>query len=136
MRLILVDFFWKFWKSNPNSKSKQPKLFVIYFQNDAICDISSEVKDELRKFRFRKNNANCALICKSNRIIWFCLWKIFIELIRLIDVSFSFFYVIRTVKVDREKQLVCVDEHLDEISVDELQEQLPSHQPRYIVYSE
>lgn len=49
---------------------------------------------------------------------------------------FHFFYVIQTVKVDREKQLVCVDEHLDEISVDELQEQLPSHQPRYIVYSE
>lgn len=40
-----------------------------------------------------------------------------------------------TVKVDREKQLVCVDELLDEISVDELQEQLPGHQPRYIVYS-
>lgn len=38
-------------------------------------------------------------------------------------------------KVDREKQLVCVDELLDEISVDELQEQLPGHQPRYIVYS-
>lgn len=41
----------------------------------------------------------------------------------------------KTVKVDREKQLVCVDELLDEISVDELQEQLPGHQPRYIVYS-
>lgn len=38
-------------------------------------------------------------------------------------------------KVDREKQLVCVDELLDEISVDDLQEQLPGHQPRYIVYS-
>lgn len=37
--------------------------------------------------------------------------------------------------MDREKQLVCVDELLDEISVDELQEQLPGHQPRYIVYS-
>ncbi|XP_055295883.1 glia maturation factor gamma [Sitodiplosis mosellana] len=69
--------------------------------SDAICDISPEVKDELRKFRFRKDCANCALI----------------------------------LKVDREKQLVCVDELLDEISVDELQEQLPGHQPRYIVYS-
>lgn len=54
--------------------------------------------------------------------------------------SFIFFYqflisYLKTVKVDREKQLVCVDELLDEISVDELQEQLPGHQPRYIVYS-
>lgn len=47
----------------------------------------------------------------------------------------SIFGYIITVKVDREKQLVCVDELLDEISVDELQEQLPGHQPRYIVYS-
>lgn len=46
-------------------------------------------------------------------------------------VWFSF----RSVKVDREKQLVCVDELLDEITVDDLQEQLPGHQPRYIVYS-
>lgn len=44
-------------------------------------------------------------------------------------------FFVCTVKVDREKQLVCVDELLDEISVDELQEQLPGHQPRYIVYS-
>lgn len=48
---------------------------------------------------------------------------------------FCSFYLIKLVKVDREKQLVCVDELLDEISVDELQEQLPGHQPRYIVYS-
>lgn len=41
----------------------------------------------------------------------------------------------KTVKVDREKQLVCVDELLDEITIDDLQEQLPGHQPRYIVYS-
>lgn len=45
------------------------------------------------------------------------------------------YIILKTVKVDREKQLVCVDELLDEISVDELQEQLPGHQPRYIVYS-
>lgn len=39
------------------------------------------------------------------------------------------------VKVDREKQLVCVDEHIEDITIDDLQEQLPGHQPRYIVYS-
>lgn len=66
-----------------------------------ICDISNEVKDELRKFRFRKDNINSALI----------------------------------LKVDRDKQLVCVDELIDQITMEELQEQLPGHQPRYIVYS-
>jgi hypothetical protein len=57
------------------------------------------------------------------------------------------------VKVDRKKQIIVIDEHLEEVSVEELQvslktipptppadfllfqEQLPSHQPRFIVYS-
>lgn len=38
------------------------------------------------------------------------------------------------VKVDRDKQLVCVDELIEQITMEELQEQLPGHQPRYIVY--
>jgi len=66
-----------------------------------MCDITQEVKDELRKFRFAKNNESSALI----------------------------------LKVDREKQIIVIDEHLEEVSVEELQEQLPSHQPRFIVYS-
>ncbi len=35
-----------------------------WFQGGRICDISNEVKDELRKFRFRKDNINSALICE------------------------------------------------------------------------
>lgn len=46
---------------------------------------------------------------------------------------FDFSYI--SVKVDREKQLICVDELLDNITIEELQERLPGHQPRYIVYS-
>lgn len=38
------------------------------------------------------------------------------------------------VKVDRDKQLVCVDELIEQINLEDLQEQLPGHQPRYIVY--
>lgn len=38
-------------------------------------------------------------------------------------------------KVDREKQQVCIDEQIEDITVDDLQEQLPGHQPRYIVFS-
>lgn len=45
---------------------------------------------------------------------------------------YPFFFL---VKVDREKQIICVDELIEDISIDDLQEQLPGHQPRYIVYS-
>lgn len=38
------------------------------------------------------------------------------------------------VKVDREKQKVCVDEILDDVTLEELREILPSHQPRYVIY--
>lgn len=48
------------------------------------------------------------------------IWMLFL-IITLLFIRFLF----AIVKVDREKQLVCVDELLDEISVDELQEQLP-----------
>lgn len=38
------------------------------------------------------------------------------------------------VKVDREKQQVCVDEMLDDVTLEELREILPGHQPRYVIY--
>ncbi|XP_016964554.1 glia maturation factor beta [Drosophila biarmipes] len=66
-----------------------------------ICDISNEVLEELKKFRFSKSKNNAALI----------------------------------LKVDREKQSVVLDEFIDDISVDELQETLPGHQPRYVIYT-
>uniref|UniRef100_T1GBH6 ADF-H domain-containing protein n=1 Tax=Megaselia scalaris TaxID=36166 RepID=T1GBH6_MEGSC len=66
-----------------------------------ICDISLDVKEELKKFRFRKSSTNSALI----------------------------------LKIDREKQIVILDEFLDDISVEELQETLPGHQPRYVIYT-
>lgn len=37
-------------------------------------------------------------------------------------------------KVDREKQAVCVDEILDNVTLEELREILPGHQPRYVIY--
>ncbi|XP_023025355.1 glia maturation factor [Leptinotarsa decemlineata] len=38
-------------------------------------------------------------------------------------------------KVDREKQQIILDREFDSISFEDLQEYLPSHQPRYIVLS-
>ncbi|XP_001357131.3 glia maturation factor beta [Drosophila miranda] len=69
--------------------------------DNKICDISIEVLEELKKFRFSKSKNNAALI----------------------------------LKVDREKQSVVLDEFIDDISVDELQDTLPGHQPRYIIYT-
>lgn len=37
-------------------------------------------------------------------------------------------------KVDREKQQVCIDEMLDDVTLEELREILPGHQPRYVIY--
>ncbi|CAB3233471.1 unnamed protein product [Arctia plantaginis] len=38
-------------------------------------------------------------------------------------------------KVNREKQALEVDEELESVELEELQDILPSHQPRFIVYS-
>lgn len=38
-------------------------------------------------------------------------------------------------KVDREKQRICIDDLLEDVSVDDLRETLPGHQPRFVVYS-
>lgn len=45
------------------------------------------------------------------------------------------FFFLFQVKVDREKQSVVLDEFIDDISVDELQDTLPGHQPRYVIYT-
>ncbi|KAL0267497.1 UNVERIFIED_CONTAM: hypothetical protein PYX00_009750 [Menopon gallinae] len=38
-------------------------------------------------------------------------------------------------KVEREKQRICIDQIIEDVSIDELRDILPSHQPRYVVYS-
>ncbi|XP_044267705.1 glia maturation factor beta [Tribolium madens] len=38
-------------------------------------------------------------------------------------------------KVDREKQQIIIDEKLENITIEELQESLQSHQPRYVILS-
>lgn len=47
--------------------------------------------------------------------------------------SFPLLYY--AVKVDREKQKVVLDEFHEDISVEDLRDELPGHQPRYVVYS-
>lgn len=38
-------------------------------------------------------------------------------------------------KIDKEKKLVVTDELYEDIKLDDLQEHLPSHQPRYILFN-
>lgn len=80
-----------------------------------MCDIAPEVKEELRKFRFAKNNESSALICEFGRAAMFCQFYLILK-------HFS-------VKVDREKQIIVIDEHLEDVSVEELQVNLEIHGP-------
>lgn len=93
--------------------------------DNKLCDIGEDITEELKKFRFRKSTNSSALICKYHSPVtsWFG-W--------LIDVGTN---QSPLVKVDREKQRVVLDEYHEDISVDDLREELPGHQPRYIVYS-
>ncbi|KAK9507503.1 hypothetical protein O3M35_007345 [Rhynocoris fuscipes] len=38
-------------------------------------------------------------------------------------------------KVDRQAQKICIDHLMDDVSLDELQDVLPGHQPRYLIYT-
>ncbi|MEE6490625.1 hypothetical protein FKM82_015919 [Ascaphus truei] len=85
-----------------------------------VCDVDPELKEKLRKFRFRKETNNAAIL----------------------------------MKIDKEKQLVILEEEyegkysegqkktglfgafvLQDISPDDLQNELPERQPRFLVYS-
>ncbi|XP_030762938.1 glia maturation factor gamma [Sitophilus oryzae] len=69
--------------------------------NVNICEITADVKEALKKFRFRKEQDTSALV----------------------------------LKVDREKQQIIIDEEFENISIEDLQENLPGHQPRFIILS-
>ncbi|XP_028321377.1 glia maturation factor gamma [Gouania willdenowi] len=66
-----------------------------------VCEVDESLKDQLRKFRFRKETNNAAMI----------------------------------IKIDMKKQLVILEEEYQDISLDELRNELPDRQPRFIVYS-
>ncbi|XP_065178808.1 glia maturation factor gamma-like [Sycon ciliatum] len=69
--------------------------------SSSVCEIDPELKAKLRKFRFRKETTNGAIV----------------------------------MKVDKAALLVKVDEEYDDIPLDELAEELPTSQPRFVVYS-
>ncbi|CAJ0941329.1 unnamed protein product, partial [Ranitomeya imitator] len=62
-----------------------------------VCDVDPDLREKLRKFRFRKETNNAAIM----------------------------------MKIDKEKQLVVLEEEFEDISPDDLQNELPERQPRY-----
>jgi len=66
-----------------------------------VCDVDPELKELLKKFRFRKEKNNAAII----------------------------------MKIDKDKRLIVLDEEIEDMSIEELQEELPASQPRFLVYS-
>ncbi|XP_075843416.1 glia maturation factor gamma isoform X1 [Microtus pennsylvanicus] len=66
-----------------------------------VCEVDPELKEKLRKFRFRKETDNAAII----------------------------------MKVDKDRQMVVLEEEFQNISPEELRSELPERQPRFVVYS-
>ncbi|MBN3326018.1 GMFG factor, partial [Atractosteus spatula] len=75
-----------------------------------VCEVDEGLKEKLKKFRFRKETNNAAII----------------------------------MKIDKDKQLVILEEEYEDISLDDLKNELPERQPRcfpsltgftFIVYS-
>ncbi|KAM3875122.1 glia maturation factor gamma [Diretmus argenteus] len=62
-----------------------------------VCEVDDSLKEKLRKFRFRKETNNAAIL----------------------------------MKIDMARQLVILEEEYEDISLDELRDELPERQPRY-----
>ncbi|XP_072895971.1 glia maturation factor beta isoform X1 [Hemitrygon akajei] len=67
----------------------------------SLCGVDEQLKEMLKKIRFRKETTNAALI----------------------------------MKIDQEQHMVILDEQYEDISPEELRNELPEHQPRFVVYS-
>ncbi|KAJ8369172.1 hypothetical protein SKAU_G00092000 [Synaphobranchus kaupii] len=66
-----------------------------------VCEVDESLKEKLKKFRFRKETNNAAIL----------------------------------MKIDKETQMVILEEEYDDISLDDLKNELPERQPRYPSYS-
>ncbi|KAK4821854.1 hypothetical protein QYF61_004331, partial [Mycteria americana] len=72
-------------------------ISLLQSESLVVCDVAEDLVEKLRKFRFRKETNNAAII----------------------------------MKIDKDKQLVVLDEEHEGISPDELKDELPERQPRY-----
>ncbi|XP_009321215.1 PREDICTED: glia maturation factor beta [Pygoscelis adeliae] len=89
--------------SEQNGDIRNSRCYGVTKKSESlvVCDVAEDLVEKLRKFRFRKETNNAAII----------------------------------MKIDKDKQLVVLDEEHEGISPDELKDELPERQPRFIVYS-
>ncbi|KAI5230004.1 glia maturation factor gamma [Manis pentadactyla] len=80
---------------------KRPVDRKVMSDSLVVCEVDPELKEKLRKFRFRKETDNAAII----------------------------------MKVDKDRQMVVLEEEFQNISPEELKTELPERQPRFVVYS-
>ncbi|XP_028856980.1 glia maturation factor gamma isoform X2 [Denticeps clupeoides] len=66
-----------------------------------VCEVDESLKEKLKKFRFRKETNNAAIL----------------------------------MKIDMQQQLVVLEQEYEDVSLDELRNELPERQPRFMVYS-
>ncbi|ERE30225.1 glia maturation factor gamma-like protein [Cricetulus griseus] len=76
-------------------------IMNYYSDSLAVCEVDPELKEKLRKFRFRKETDNAAII----------------------------------MKVDKARQMVVLEEEIQNVSPEELRLELPERQPRFVIYS-
>ncbi|XP_077997947.1 glia maturation factor beta-like [Glandiceps talaboti] len=70
-------------------------------QNVKVCEVDEDLKAKLKKFRFRTEKNNAAIV----------------------------------MKIDKETLTIKFEEAFEDCSMEDIQEELPSSQPRFIVYS-
>ncbi|KAG8126667.1 putative Glia maturation factor beta protein [Naja naja] len=101
-----LELDWGLRRGGPSRVLKGPALgkeaaaatrCIHTSESLVVCDVAEDLIEKLRKFRFRKDTNNAAII----------------------------------MKIDKEKQLVVLDEEHEGISPDELKDELPERQPRY-----
>lgn len=70
-------------------------------ENVSICSIDGDLKEKLKKFRFRKATNNAAIV----------------------------------MKIEKKKRTIILDEEYEDCSVEDVRDELPDSQPRFIIYS-
>lgn len=98
-------------------------LFVSYYYNScfhgvlqsgslAVCDVDESLKEKLKKFRFRKETTNGAIISKCQIVIIETEGKIKVLTQFQLHTNSGFFFSFK-VKIDMEKHLVILDQEFD-----------------------
>lgn len=139
---LVVDGETEVWGRGGGREQASSALPGLLWQSDSlvVCEVDPELKEKLRKFRFRKETDNAAIISECHLLpwkdgreggdkeVWASVtsgWEG-----RLTPVCHLF-----PVKVDKDRQMVVLEEEFQNISPEELKTELPERQPRFVVYS-